>query len=175
MKRTIMMALLASTAAVAAPATAQTEAPPAEQAAQEEQVPVGDIVVTARRVSESLQTTPVAVTAVTGDALVARGVSDVSAIQQIAPNVTFNPTASNSGSSNAAVVFIRGIGQSDFYPQVDPGVGIYLDGVYISRTTGAVLDRSEEHTSALQSLMRISYAVFCLKKKINNSHSSIIT
>src|SRR3546814_1158782 len=85
---------------------------------------VGDIVVTARRVSESLQTTPVAVTAVTGDALVARGVSDVSAIQQIAPNVTFNPTASNSGSSNAAVV------------------------------------RSEEHTSELQSLMRISYAVF---------------
>src|SRR3546814_17709890 len=35
---------------------------------------------------------------------------------------------------------MRGIGQSDFYPQVDPGVGIYLDGVYISRTTGAVLD-----------------------------------
>src|SRR3546814_3118454 len=29
-------------------------------------------------------------------------------------------------------------------------------------------DRSEEHTSELQSLMRISYAVFCLKKKINN-------
>src|SRR3546814_6168691 len=30
--------------------------------------------------------------------------------------------------------------------------------------------RSEEHTSALQSLMRISYAVFCLKKKIQNTH-----
>src|SRR3546814_5393200 len=115
MKRTIMMALLASTAAVAAPATAQTEAPPAEQAAQEEQVPVGDIVVTARRVSESLQTMPVAVTAVTGDALVARGVSDVSAIQKIA--------------------------------------------------------RSEEHTSELQSLMRTSYAVFCLNKKNNNSNT----
>src|SRR3546814_10035825 len=33
------------------------------------------------------------------------------------------------------------------------------------RRLGAVLDRSEEHTSELQSLMRISYAVFCLKKK----------
>src|SRR3546814_8136175 len=31
-----------------------------------------------------------------------------------------------------------------------------------------VLDRSEEHTSELQSLMRISYAVFCLKKKNKN-------
>src|SRR3546814_1054804 len=31
-------------------------------------------------------------------------------------------------------------------------------------------DRSEEHTSELQSLMRISYAVFCLKKKTQNSH-----
>src|SRR3546814_5595072 len=33
----------------------------------------------------------------------------------------------------------------------------------------AALDRSEEHTSELQSLMRISYAVFCLKKKKNNN------
>src|SRR3546814_2216519 len=126
MKRTIMMALLASTAAVAAPATAQTEAPPAEQAAQEEQVPVGDIVVTARRVSESLQTTPVSVTAATGDALVARGVSDASAIQQIAPNVTFNPTASNSCRSHAAVVLFRGLGKSEFISQDDHSVGHLL-------------------------------------------------
>src|SRR3546814_6532837 len=34
-------------------------------------------------------------------------------------------------------------------------------------------ERSEEHTSELQSLMRISYAVFCLKKKIDNSKDSI--
>src|SRR3546814_6090625 len=33
--------------------------------------------------------------------------------------------------------------------------------------------RSEEHTSELQSLMRISYAVFCLKKKKNNKHQNI--
>src|SRR3546814_2500676 len=35
--------------------------------------------------------------------------------------------------------------------------------------------RSEEHTSELQSLMRISYAVFCLKKKTNNVYSSSVT
>src|SRR3546814_3723342 len=34
------------------------------------------------------------------------------------------------------------------------------------------LVRSEEHTSELQSLMRISYAVFCLKKKTNNTHNT---
>src|SRR3546814_2467429 len=36
-------------------------------------------------------------------------------------------------------------------------------------------DRSEEHTSELQSLMRISYAVFCLKKKKQNSSSNMIS
>lgn len=147
--KTVLIATLLASTAIASTAHAQAVDPatvPAPPAAPTQPADAGsdpapvDIVVTARRVSESLQTTPVAVTAVTGDALVARGVNDVSAIAQIAPNVTFNPTASNSGSSNAAVVFIRGIGQSDFYPQVDPGVGIYLDGVYVSRTTGAVLD-----------------------------------
>src|SRR3546814_1852462 len=37
-------------------------------------------------------------------------------------------------------------------------------------STVAGPDRSEEHTSELQSLMRISYAVFCLKKKIKNTY-----
>src|SRR3546814_2340170 len=38
-----------------------------------------------------------------------------------------------------------------------------------------VQERSEEHTSELQSLMRISYAVFCLKKKIKNHTSTLMT
>src|SRR3546814_3151877 len=41
----------------------------------------------------------------------------------------------------------------------------------ILRACGLQVDRSEEHTSELQSLMRISYAVFCLKKKIQNNHN----
>src|SRR3546814_2708339 len=47
---------------------------------------------------------------------------------------------------------------------VEEGVGVGQAGV-----------RSEEHTSELQSLMRISYAVFCLKKKKNTNHSYINT
>src|SRR3546814_2868966 len=42
----------------------------------------------------------------------------------------------------------------------------------LQMSQGASIDRSEEHTSELQSLMRISYAVFCLKKKKNNEHQS---
>src|SRR3546814_2839848 len=46
-------------------------------------------------------------------------------------------------------------------------------GIAIDRTTrGATVDRSEEHTSELQSLMRISYAVFCLKKKNSEEHTT---
>src|SRR3546814_8723289 len=40
-----------------------------------------------------------------------------------------------------------------------------------SRVAGWITERSEEHTSELQSLMRISYAVFCLKKKKNKIHN----
>src|SRR3546814_5731514 len=43
----------------------------------------------------------------------------------------------------------------------------------MSAKTGAALGRSEEHTSELQSLMRISYAVFCLKNKIQSTHATL--
>src|SRR3546814_8601708 len=41
---------------------------------------------------------------------------------------------------------------------------------YVGADSFGEIVRSEEHTSELQSLMRISYAVFCLKKKKNNRH-----
>src|SRR3546814_6395315 len=47
--------------------------------------------------------------------------------------------------------------------------------IYASLFTLALLARSEEHTSELQSIMRISYAVFCLQKKHNKQATSIIT
>lgn len=99
-----------------------------------------EIIITTRKRPESQQNTPVAVTTFSSKELQESGVSDISQIGTSAPNMTFNHTASGYGGTNAAVVFIRGIGQSDFYPHIDPGVGIYLDGVFISRTTGAVLD-----------------------------------
>src|SRR3546814_2135655 len=56
-----------------------------------------------------------------------------------------------------------------------PGQGNREKGVFLSfRASHRSKTRSEEHTSELQSLMRISYAVFCLKKK-NNTNKTTVT
>jgi len=99
-----------------------------------------EITVTARKMEEKLLNAPVAVTAISGMALEERDMTDISAVADIAPNVNFSFGGTSSGSGSAAVVYIRGVGQNDFTPVTDPGVGIYVDGVYMARTVGSVLD-----------------------------------
>ena len=99
-----------------------------------------EIVVSARKRSESLQDTPISITAFSGAELQARGIDRMDDIANYTPNLTFQNSPGHSGSSSAAAVYIRGIGQQDFVPTVDPGVGIYLDGVYVARSLGAVFD-----------------------------------
>lgn len=99
-----------------------------------------ETLVTAQKRTESMQETPVSMQAYSGVELEARSAGDLSNIADFTPNLEFDATSPISGSSNAAVVFIRGIGQTDFVLTSDPGVGIYLDGVYISRAMGGVLD-----------------------------------
>lgn len=103
-------------------------------------IQIEEITVTARRRSESLQDVPISISAFTGGQLQARGVEDVSQVGDFTPNLTFDPTAPVSGSSIASTVFIRGVGQTDFTLNSDPGVGIYIDGVYIARSVGGLLD-----------------------------------
>ena len=98
-----------------------------------------EIVVTARKREENLQDAPIAVSAFTGDALDFRGVTDIGKLDQFVPNLVLNESTTYSNVTNAAV-YIRGIGQNDFTPVIDPGVGIYVDGVYLGRSVGAVLD-----------------------------------
>ena len=98
-----------------------------------------EIVVTARKREENLQDAPIAVSAFTGDALDFRGVTEIGKLDQFVPNLVLNESTTYSNVSNAAV-YIRGIGQNDFTPVIDPGVGIYVDGVYLGRSVGAVLD-----------------------------------
>jgi iron complex outermembrane receptor protein len=98
------------------------------------------ITVTARRQTENLQSTPISITAFSGERLEAQGITQVSRIQDFTPNLTFANIPSNSGIASNAAVYIRGIGQNDFAPTVEPGVGIYIDGVYLGRTAGGVFD-----------------------------------
>jgi iron complex outermembrane receptor protein len=113
--------------------------PPALPAQGRSGAMLEEIVVTARKREESLQDAPIAVSAFSGEALEFRGVEDIDRLDQFVPNLVLNESPTYSNMSNAAV-YIRGIGQNDFTPVIDPGVGIYVDGVYLGRSVGAVLD-----------------------------------
>ncbi len=99
-----------------------------------------EIVVTARKKAEGLQDTPISITALSGERLEDMGLTRVTRLQEITPNLVFQNTPTFSGAGNNAAVYIRGIGQRDFIPTIDPGVGIYVDEVYLGRSAGAVFD-----------------------------------
>jgi len=101
---------------------------------------IEEITVTARKREENLQNTPVAITAFSSEGLENRGISDISQIGDFTPNLVFDSTSAVAATSSAASIYIRGIGQSDWALAVDPGVGLYLDGVYIARSVGGVMD-----------------------------------
>ncbi|TPE59813.1 TonB-dependent receptor [Sandaracinobacter neustonicus] len=96
-----------------------------------------DIIVSARRRNESLMEVPISITAVSGAALEAQGAPDITSLQQQAPNMT---TAVARGSNSTLIAFIRGVGQQDPLWGFEPGVGLYVDDVYMARPQGAVLD-----------------------------------
>jgi iron complex outermembrane receptor protein len=96
-----------------------------------------EVVVTARKREESLQETPVAVSAFTGESMEALGMRDISDLTKVVPNVDMYSGNGTTGSGN---VFIRGIGARNTGVNFDSGVGIYVDGVYVSRADGAILD-----------------------------------
>ena len=125
--------LLALAVGLAYPAAAQT----APAASTVEEADLGDIIVSARRRDESLLEVPIAVTTFSGDALIAQGAQDITALQRQTPNLTLQVAR---GSNSTLIAFIRGVGQQDPLWGFEPGVGLYVDDVYIARPQGAVLD-----------------------------------
>ncbi len=124
--------------AMAAPATAQDEAAASDQAAATE-APVGDdIVVTAQFRAQNLQDTPLAITAVNAEMLEARSQTNIAQVANNAPSVTLKPQGAAYGPSMGAS--IRGVGQFDFNPVMEPGVGLYVDDVYYATLTGSLFD-----------------------------------
>lgn len=97
-----------------------------------------EIVVTAQFREQNLQRTPLAITALSSAILDARGQTSISAVADQAPSVTLKPQGATFGPS--LVASIRGIGQLDFNPAVEPGVGIYVDDVYYATITGSIFD-----------------------------------
>ncbi|HWQ88105.1 TonB-dependent receptor [Brevundimonas sp.] len=96
-----------------------------------------DVVVTARRREESLKDVPVAVSSLGAERLEETGASDITALQQQTPNATVQVAR---GSNSTLISFIRGVGQQDPLWGFEPGVGLYVDDVYVARPQGAVLD-----------------------------------
>jgi iron complex outermembrane receptor protein len=114
-------------------AYAQTAAPTTETATRE----IEKVVVTARRRAELIQDVPGAVSAISGAELEKQAVPDITALADVIPSTTLK---SSRGTNTTLTAFIRGIGQQDPVAGYEPGVGIYLDDVYMARPQGALTD-----------------------------------
>ena len=139
----VLAGALGLTVLAAPPAVAQsggdsTTESDADQAEKAKLPEVGEtIVVTARKREENLQEVPVAVTVATGEQLEESAAQDISELQADVPNLSIY---AGRNQSTTLTAFMRGIGQADPLWGVDPGVGLYLDDVYVARPQGALLD-----------------------------------
>lgn len=94
-----------------------------------------EVVVTARRRAENLQETPISVSALGSDHLDEMGVGSIQDVEALTPSLQFSQT-----NYKAPAIFIRGIGQRSGNPVLDPGVGMYLNSVYVPRSDAQLLD-----------------------------------
>jgi iron complex outermembrane receptor protein len=117
----------------AVPAVLAQDAPVAKSAV----TGLEEVTVTARRREESLQDVPIALSAFSAERIVNAGAPDITWLQQSTPNLTLQVAR---GSNSTLIAFIRGIGQQDPLWGFEPGVGLYVDDVYVARPQGAVLD-----------------------------------
>jgi len=98
---------------------------------------LAEIIVTAQKREQSLQDVPIAVTALGGEALAANRVTNVSDLSGLAPGLTAAPTA---GGTKVIQFSMRGATGNGVVPGADRTVGIYIDGVYIAASRGAIFD-----------------------------------
>ncbi len=116
-------------------ATAEGAAVANQATATQPQEDTGEIVVTATRRNEALSDVPLAVSAITAESLENTGATDIKQMQQVSPSLIVTSTQSEAGASRAT---IRGIGTVGDNPGLESSVGIFIDGVYRSRTGTAL-------------------------------------
>lgn len=95
-----------------------------------------EVIVTARKREENLQALPQAINAMSADQLEAGQVDNIENLQNLIPNVTIGSGASM-GAAGTLNAVVRGIGNEAGFA---PGVGIYIDDVYLATANGAILD-----------------------------------
>jgi len=119
---------------LAAGATPAIRAAPADGPALEE------VTVTARKREERLLDVPIALTAISAERIAAQSMARLEEVTQAVPNLSIANGGTDAGGGDFGIVFIRGIGQVDYANSIDPGVGTYVDGVYLGRAVGGNLD-----------------------------------
>jgi iron complex outermembrane receptor protein len=102
-----------------------------------------EVVVTARKREENIQETPLAITALSGQDLKDAGIENVNDLSKSVPSLQINKGQSNQ-------IYIRGIGERTGFVRVDPTVGVYMDGLFLPRADGQLLDTLD--VSSLQVL-----------------------
>ena len=125
---TVLVTLMPASASAQSTAEAETD----DSAAN------GVIVVTAQFRAQDVQDTPIAITAVNAGMLEARSQTNIAEVANQAPSVTLKAQGKSYGP--ALLASIRGVGQYDYSPALEPGVGIYVDDVYYPTLTGSILD-----------------------------------
>jgi iron complex outermembrane recepter protein len=96
---------------------------------------IEQIIVTAQKREQSLQETPIAISALTSDALEQQDIRDVAALNGMVPNLRL---ASSPGNANGATINIRGAVTINPALTMEPTVGLYLDGIYIGKNVGGI-------------------------------------
>ena len=115
----------------------QAQQTPASGTSTESTGALEEVVVTAERRAENIQNVPIAVTAFTAESMQSRNLMDINALGNLTPGVNLDAGAPFSGDRSVLSASIRGIGQDDFAFNLNPGVGVYVDGVFLARTIGA--------------------------------------
>jgi len=127
---TLPRLLIACASAAAAGVAAQDATDPARG-----QLVPEEVIVTARKREELLQETPVAISAFSNEELRVAGIANTRDLQESVPGLVFSEQG-----NKAPSIFIRGVGQKEANAALDPGVGVYINGIYIPRTDSQLLD-----------------------------------
>ncbi len=136
MKKADTLGIRLVSAALAAGVTL-TAVPASAQKADNRKNEIEEVIVTAQKIEESLQDTPVSVSAFGTEELMQMGVSEAKDVANFTPGLTMRK---QSASQDNYAIGIRSVASGETALAIDPTVGIYQDGVYIARSTGAAFD-----------------------------------